>query len=629
MNVLRLINDHTAVALGYGITKSDLPEAENPRHVVFVDVGHSQMSVSVVAFSKGQLTVKATAYDRHVGGRDIDYALVRHFAEEFKTKYKIDVLSNPKAMFRLAAGCDKVKKVLSANAEAPLNVESIMNDIDASSRLTREEYERLIAGVLDRIEAPVHQALADSGLSLDQIDAIELVGGCTRIPAVRAKIQAVFAGKALSTTLNQDEAAARGATFACAMLSPVFRVRDFSIHDITPYSVRVKWDKSPTDADEDTELIVFPKGNSIPSTKALTFYRNGPFELTAEYLEPEKLPGGINPWVARFVAKEVPPNPSGDLTVVKVKTRLNLHGVVSFEAAYIEELEEKEEMAVDGEEPKKKKVVKKTNIPFVWTSTGLDPTVLEQYRQQEAEMHAADKLVADTEVSLMRCLVDVFADKAVQDRKNALEEYIYDMRGKLDDRYAPYVQAEEKEKLIVALSQAEEWLYSEEGEDATKSVYVQRLDTLKVLGDPVTFRYREAEERSKVVSQLRETINQYMSQASSGDEKYAHIDEKDKQAIVEKCATIQKWLEDQIVRQSERPKNVEPVLKSAEVLQKRDEIIYFATPILSRPKPKPKVDEAPKSGQQTPKPEGEQQQQQEQPPAAESQDNGPPEMDID
>ncbi|KAJ3532851.1 hypothetical protein NM688_g7364 [Phlebia brevispora] len=110
LNVLRLINDTTAVALGYGITKSDLPEAENPRHVVFVDVGHSSLSVSVVAFSKGQLTVKSTAYDRHIGGRDIDYALVRHFSEEFKTKYKIDVLSNPKATFRLAAGCDKVKK---------------------------------------------------------------------------------------------------------------------------------------------------------------------------------------------------------------------------------------------------------------------------------------------------------------------------------------------------------------------------------------------------------------------------------------------------------------------------------------------------------------------------------------
>ena len=80
LNGLRLIDDTTAVALGYGITKSDLPEADNPPHVVFVNVGHSSMTASVVAFSKGQLTLKSKIYGPHVGGRDIDYALLQHFA---------------------------------------------------------------------------------------------------------------------------------------------------------------------------------------------------------------------------------------------------------------------------------------------------------------------------------------------------------------------------------------------------------------------------------------------------------------------------------------------------------------------------------------------------------------------
>ena len=249
LNVLRLINDSTAVALGYGITKSDLPEAETPRHVCFVDVGHSNMTVAIVAFSKGQLTVKSTAFDRNLGGRDIDYALVRHFAEEFKGKYKIDVLSNQKATFRLAAGCEKLKKVLSANAESALNVESIMNDVDASSKLSREQLEQLIAHVLDRVVAPIETALKESGLTVDQIDAVELVGGSTRIPAIRQRIQSVFPGKTLSLTLNQDEAVARGATFACASLSPVFRVRDFSIHDINYYPIKVQWERTPDDDD--------------------------------------------------------------------------------------------------------------------------------------------------------------------------------------------------------------------------------------------------------------------------------------------------------------------------------------------------------------------------------------------
>ena len=409
LRILRLINDTTATALGYGITKPDLPDTDDPKHVVFVDVGHSSLSTAVVAFSKGQLTMKSSAFDTNVGGRYIDQALVNHFSEQFKTKYKIDVLSSPKATFRLAAGCDKLKKILSANLEAPLNVESIMNDIDASSRLTREEYETLITSVLDRIPAPLSRALEGSGLTLEQIDAVELIGGCTRIPAVRAKIQSVFPGKVLSTTLNQDEAIARGATFAGAMLSPVFRVRDFQIHDVQAYPIKVEWEKAPEDPDEDTELIVFPKGNNIPSTKVLTFYRNKPFEIQASYAEPSGLPGGINPSIAKFTAESVGPDAKGDLSCIKVKTRLDIHGLLSFEAAYAEAIEEKEEtpIAVDGEPeapPKKKKVVKKTEVPFIWASTSLDEKVVNDFREREAEMYATDKLVADTEVRVSAIL---------------------------------------------------------------------------------------------------------------------------------------------------------------------------------------------------------------------------------
>ncbi|KAI0066186.1 heat shock protein 70 [Artomyces pyxidatus] len=616
LNPLRLITDTTAVAFGYGITKSDLPEPESPRHVVFVDVGHSSLSVAVVAFSKGQLTVKSTAYEPHLGGRDIDFALVQHFAEEFKAKYKIDVLSNPKATFRLYASAEKLKKILSANAEAPLSVESIMNDVDASSKLSRDEYEGLIAHVLDRIPAPLQQALAESGLTLEQVDAVELVGGSTRVPAVRAKIQSVFPGKALSTTLNQDEACARGATFACATLSPVFRVKEFAMHDLTAYPVKVRWEKTPGDDEEDTELVVFPKGNGIPSTKVLTFYRKEPFELEALYADPDNLPGSINPWLGKLSVKEVGPSASGDFSTVRVKTRLNLHGVLSFEGVYTEELEEKEEpMQVDGEAPaaetttKKKKVIKKP-VAFVAGYSGLDSSIVEQYKEQELKMYSNDKLVQDTE----NC-------------KNALEEYIYDMRAKLDERYAHFVQAQEKEKILAELAKDEDWLYSDEGEDAAKSAYVSRLDAAKLLGDPITTRWRESEDRPKAAARLRETINSYILQATSGEERLAHIDDKDKQSIVEKGATIQKWLEDQSVRQSERAKNVDPILTAAEIEKKREEIIFFATPILTRPKPKPpKVEgtETPKSGQETPNPPPKTET-----PTPETKAEGPSEMDID
>lgn len=163
------------------------------------------------------------------------------------------------------------------------------------------------------------------------------------------------------------------------------------------------------------------------------------------------------------------------------------------------------------------------------------------------------------------------------------------MRGKLDDRYAPYVAPAEKENLIALLSKAEDWLYSEEGEDATKSAYVAQLDTLKALGDPIAFRFTEHSELPRATSQLREALNQYYSQATSGDEKYSHLEEKDLQSVVEKVAVIQKWLDDSLAKQAEKPKTANPVVSTSEIKKKREEIVYFASPILSKPKPKPPV----------------------------------------
>ncbi|QRW08367.1 heat shock protein HSP70 family protein [Ceratobasidium sp. AG-Ba] len=597
LNPLRLINDTTAIALGYGITKTDLPEPDAPRNVVFVDIGHSNYSVAVVAFAKGQLAVKSTTYDRNFGGRNIDMALVKHFAAEFKEKYKIDVLSNPKAVFRLITACEKLKKVLSANAEGNLSVESIMNDIDASSKLNREQFEELIAEPLSRMTAPLQEALAEAGLTPDQVHSIELVGGSSRVPAIRARIRDFFgANRQLSSTLNADEAVCRGATFACAMLSPVFRVREFNVQDITPYSIKTSWERVPGDAEDDTELVVFPRGNNIPSTKVLTFYRSGPFELEASYAEPEKVHGPS--WIGSFQCKNVAPNANGDPVQIKVKTRLNLHGILSFEGAQLIEEQELEPEPLpegaEGEPPKPKRSIKKTDLPIVVRYSNLEPAALEQLRESENSMHSADKLVADTE-----------------DRKNALEEYVYDMRGKLDERLAPFVLPEEKSQILALAQQAEDWLYSEEGEDATKSAYVERLEALHKLGDPVTHRYKEAEARPRAAAQLRETIGAYMSKVNEPD--YAHIDEAERNKVVERCATEQQWLDDMSARQLEKPKTSNPILSSAEILRRRDELIYFSQPILSKPKPKPQPTEStpgtgtgtpqPQSGAQTPNPE--------------------------
>jgi heat shock protein 4 len=343
LKCLRLINDTTATALGYGITKTDLPSPEEkPRRVVFVDIGHSNYQVAVVEFRKGELAVKSTAWDRHFGGRYIDKALVDHFAKEFKEKFKIDINENAKARFRVVAGVEKLKKILSANSAAPLNIESVMNDVDVRSLLKREELEELIRPMLDRATVPLEQALAEAKLKPEDIDAIEMVGGCTRVPALKTAIQEFF-GKQLSFTLNQDEAVARGCAFSCAILSPVFRVRDFSVHDMVNYPIEFTWEKSEDIPDEDTSLTVFNKGNVMPSTKILTFYRKHPFDLEAKYAKPEGLPGKTNPWIGRFSVKGVKEDAKGDFMICKLKARLNVHGVLNVESGYYVEETEVEE----------------------------------------------------------------------------------------------------------------------------------------------------------------------------------------------------------------------------------------------------------------------------------------------
>lgn len=452
LNPLRLINDTTATAMGYGITKTDLPEPEAaPKHVVFVDIGYSDYQVCIAALNKGKLVVKSVAWDRHFGGRDFDFALAQHFAEEFKTKYKIDVFSNPKARFRLLAAVEKLKKILSANTEAPLTVESLMNDIDASSNLKREKFEELIAPLLDRTAAPLQQALAEAGLSKEEIDSIEIVGGSTRIPALKTRISEFF-GKPLSTTTNQDEAIARGATLACAVLSPVFRVRDFSVTDINTYPIDICWEKN--DVDSDTSIRVLEKGSHVPANRTVTLRRKEPFNLEARYADSADLPAGTNRWIAKYSVKNIVPTDDGDHATVKVKARLDIHGIFTFGSPYILEEHEAEEEAApmdtaEGAEAaapvqKKKKVTKK-EVPAVFSHTGLDQNVVDSMKEEEGQMFASDKLVAETE-----------------DKKNALEEYIYYAREKLDSSWKAFMPEADKDKFRSELSSAEDWLYSED-----------------------------------------------------------------------------------------------------------------------------------------------------------------------
>ncbi|XP_023008192.1 heat shock 70 kDa protein 4a isoform X2 [Maylandia zebra] len=601
LNCLRLMNETTAVTLAYGIYKQDLPAPEEkPRIVVFVDLGHSGYQVSVCAFNKGKLKILATAFDSDLGGKDFDDILVNHFCEEFGTKYKLDVRSKPRALVRLYQECEKLKKLMSANSsDLPLNIECFMNDIDVSSKLNRGQFEEMCSGLLAKVEGPLRSVMEQAKLKKEDIYAVEIVGGATRIPAIKERISKFF-GKELSTTLNADEAVARGCALQCAILSPAFKVREFSITDVVPYSISLKWNSAAEEGLSDCE--VFPKNHAAPFSKVLTFYRKEPFSLEAYYNNPKELPYP-KATIGQFLIQNVAPQASGESAKVKVKVRVNVHGVFSVSSASLVEVVK----TAEGEEPmetdqivkeeetttedakqqekkndqppqaKKPKVKTKTlELPIEssldWQLSGEE---LNLFVENEGKMIMQDKL-----------------EKERNDAKNNVEEYVYDMRDKLHGILEKFVNEADRDLFSLKLEDTENWLY-EDGEDQQKQVYIDKLAELKKIGQPIHERYVEAEERPKAFEELGRQIQMYMKiieAYKAKDELYDHLDELEVTRVDKQVNDAMVWMNSKMNQQNNQDLTVDPVVKVTEIKAKTKELYASCNPVLSKPKPKPKVE---------------------------------------
>ncbi|EDO14480.1 hypothetical protein Kpol_242p3 [Vanderwaltozyma polyspora DSM 70294] len=502
LNPVRIVTDTTAAAVSYGVFKTDLPEAEEPPRVVaFIDIGHSTYTCSIAKFKNGECRIVGTAFDKHFGGRDFDHAITEHFADEFKDKYEIDIRSNPKAYNRVLTAAEKLKKVLSANTTAVFNVESVMNDIDVSSQMTREELEELAQPLLNRINSPITRALNQAKLTLDDIDFVEMIGGTTRIPAIKDSISKAF-DKQLSTTLNQDEAVAKGAAFICAIHSPILRVRPFKFEDIHPVSVSYYWDKQGEDEDH---LEVFPANSYYPSTKMITLHRTGNFHMKAKYTNKGSVPTSGQSTIAKWELKGVKLPKGAELVPVKIKLRCDPSGFHTIEEAHTLEdvtVEEPiplpEDAPEDAEQEFKEviKTVKKDKLSIKARTFGLPTSKLNEYIELENELIAQDKLIAET-----------------IERKNELEEYIYSLRSKLEGDYAPFASSNEKAKLNDMLTKSEDWLY-DEGYDTTKSEYVSKYEELASMGNIIKTRYLEDEEKKRKLAKAK----QNQSSEDAGDD---------------------------------------------------------------------------------------------------------------
>ncbi|XP_051502760.1 heat shock 70 kDa protein 4L [Myxocyprinus asiaticus] len=622
LNCLRLINDTTAVALAYGIYKQDLPNPEEkPRNVIFVDIGHSSYQVSIASFNKGKLKVLATAFDPYFGGRNFDEMLVEYFCEDFKNRFKLNVKDNPRALLRLYQECEKLKKLMSANSsDLPLNIECFMNDIDVHGKMNRAQFEEMCAQFLMRVEAPLKSVMEQSKLSRDEIYAIEVVGGATRTPAIKERISKFF-GKDISTTLNADEAVARGCALQCAILSPAFKVREFSITDAVPFPITLRW-KSQTD-ESVGECEVYSKNHAAPFSKVITFHKKEPFDLEAFYSSPHELPYPDSR-IGRFTVQSVVPQPDGDSSKVKVKVRVNVHGIFSVSSASLIEKqkgeaedvqmdteptvqnegrsEEQNKMQVDQEgkaeqqneeermnnsaskdsgsdkqeqcasSSKPKTKVKSVDLPILANTTRqLERDVLNSFVEYEKKMIIQDKL-----------------EKERNDAKNGVEEYVYDLRDKLCGIYEKYVTEDESNRLNLMLEDTENWLY-EEGEDQEKEIYQEKLADLKKFGEPIEKRYREHEGRPRAFDELGKKIQLFMKAVDvykQKDERYQHLSPEEMGVVEKSVNEALGWINVKMNAQSKLTIAQDPAVKVADIIQKIQELEEVCNPVLNRPKPK-------------------------------------------
>lgn len=516
--------------------------------------------------------------------------LFNYLCDEFKTKYKIDVRSNARASLRLRIQCEKTKKVLSSNPECPFAVECLMNDVDVKAHLTRDLFEQLAEPLFARCLAPAQAALAESGLTVDDISGVEIVGGASRLPALCKALEGFF-GKTLRRTLNAAESVARGCALQGAMLSPTFHVtRRFEVEDRSCYPIAFMWRASEDgESDERTSALVFQKGNPILSTKVLTFFRTGVFSLTAEVEDKGLL---SHPADALFASYEVGPLPApkaGGKTKFKVKATLNLHGVLTVESAQAIEEEAAEGEAggdagdaamedaagaaapkadADGVAPMEtaapKKVIK-TDVPVVARTSSIPPAVLTKLTEREFEMALADRVMEET-----------------KERKNALEAYVLAMRSRLADALAPYAGEALKASFGEALSKAEDWLY-DEGEDESKGVYIAKMEELKAVGDPIEERVKEASAREPAAAALRASAEAVHSQSKQPH--YAHIAADQLDSVRKEAAAALEWLAEKEAQQAALAKSDPPAFLAKECEKKASALERFVRPIFATPKP--------------------------------------------